>query len=89
MIERGPQTVNVTARIGIARVSPILLQRSIGNRAAPLHNSNRAAVVIMQNFDQPKVNQLDDAARGDFDVAGFDVAMDNLRLLFVEIFERV
>ena len=40
-------------------------------------NARGARLLIIQKFGQTKVKNLDLAGRGDHDVSGFDVAMDD------------
>ena len=50
-----------------------------------MHDRNRAAIVVIQDFYQPKVNQFHITARGYFDITWFDVTVQNRWILAVQI----
>ena len=89
MIEGCAERIDIGARVGVAGVAAVLLQRRVGHRAAALHDRHRAALVGLHQLDQAEIDQLDHAARGQLDVGGLDVAVQHLRILRVQIGERV
>ena len=89
VVEGGAQAVDVAAGVGVAGVSAVLLQGRIGHGAASLHDGHGAGVVGLHDLDEAEVDQLDDAVRRHFDVAGLDVAVQDGRVLAVQVFERI
>ena len=88
VVEGGAQAVDVAAGVRVARVAAVLLQGRIRHRAASLHDRHGARVVGLHDLHETEVDQLDDAVRRHFDVAGLDVRDGAPAGLAVEIFQR-
>src|SRR3989304_7691872 len=88
MIQGGAKGVYVTADIGVTAVTAVLLQWGIQRSSLPLHHGN-SNLAWSQQFDQPEVHQLDQPIWCDLQVARLDVAVQNGRVLAVQVGESI
>ena len=70
-------------------VAAVLLERRVRDRAAALHHRHRAVLVRLQQLDEAEVDQLDDAPRCQLDVGRLDVAVQDGRILRVQVGQRI
>jgi hypothetical protein len=88
VVEGGAEGVDITAYIGVAGISTVLLQGGVEG-GAPTLDDGDGGVISGEDLYQAKVNQFDNAVGGEFEVAGFDVTMEDGRVLAVEVDESI
>src|SRR3989442_6706127 len=88
MIERCRQRIEVTARVG-AQALNLLKRRVVGRVPKKTRGSRRARKVSRLPFCETKIQQNDLSSGGEFQVLRFDIAVNDLRVLRMQIIERI
>ncbi len=84
MIEGGAKRKNIRTDIRMAFRTAVLLERRIQNRPLALDDGD-GFFIWGENLDQPKIDQLEQAVGRNFQIGGFDIAVNEGRRLAMQI----
>ena len=88
MVEGCPEGVDIRAGVGVAGIAPVLFQGRVEGSAAALDDGD-GHLVRDHLLNQAEVDQFDHTVGGEFQVARFDVAVDDGGVLAVQVFQRI
>ena len=88
MIECRAEGEDIRSGIGVGVVSAVLFERGVKCGALSL-NDGDGHFAGRHDLYQTKINQFDQSAGRDLDIAGFDIAVDDGRFLVVQVIQRI